>query len=459
MEAKTTNRWKWPWRPFVIFALLCAWIPGFLFAAFLGLAPALNIPADSWYRALVQGHGHAMLVGWGGGTILGVALHFLPRLRGAPLAAGRFVPGMFWAFATGTAARILGPVLIALAEHRDMTTTARVLHASVGFGILVQAIALFGIVIILAGTFRRGPPLAKKKGFRQIVPALSTAAVSAILAQAVWLWAAFDRVASGHSLLLLPGAPRYAAIEMLLFGGVPALSLGMSARLFPLTFRTHQASHPLIIASSAFLLLGVLTTAIHTVPFWPWAQSRGIDVIAGFAFAFGFVLAVPAVRVMHRRVRKTPAQQAYRLWQDPPGVGVVAAYAWGLVAAGLLLLHALTELTAGVGATIAFKDLARHAMGAGFMTMLIVAVGWTMLPGFGGGTPSGRRWIWLAIILLNLAVALRLTPGALGVLGQARLVSAIYTPAFATAGIAGWAAIGAFAWALWLSRKGAKTRR
>lgn len=60
---------------------------GFGFAAVLTLTSALAVPLGPWWPALAQAHGHLQLYGWAGLFVLGVAFHFLPRLRGTPLTA------------------------------------------------------------------------------------------------------------------------------------------------------------------------------------------------------------------------------------------------------------------------------------------------------------------------------------------------------------------------------------
>ena len=75
------------WRAFVWGAFLAALGPGFLAGALLSAALGLGVPLGPWWPAVAQVHGHAQLAGFAGLMVLGVAFHFLPRLRGAPLAA------------------------------------------------------------------------------------------------------------------------------------------------------------------------------------------------------------------------------------------------------------------------------------------------------------------------------------------------------------------------------------
>lgn len=444
--AKTAASAKagWPWKPFVVFSLLSALAPGFLFGTFLALVPVVNIPLGGWYRAFIQAHGHAMVMGWGGSMVLGVALHFLPRLRGAKLAHPHVVPWAFRGVVLGTTLRVLGQPSLALAESSGSTLWSPVLHAGVMLGVFLQAFSVFGILFILARTFRAGPPAAKKQGFVQVFPALAVAGLALVLAQVVWLWSGLGQSATGERLMLFPDASNRAAIEMLLFGGVMAISLGMSARLFPLSFRIQHASRLLLWMSSGLLLIGVLFTAARAFGL----RLEAGEAFAALAFAAGIVIGIPAVRVFHRRTPFPGKQRTYHLIRDPAGLGVVAAYGWAIVAAFFLLIFAWQELAGGVAVA---KDLPLHAIGAGFMTLLILSVGWTMLPGFGGGNPRGLRWICTALALANVAVFFRVAPGALALLIGADATGAFYFHSFAVAGLAGLLAVGAFARALFLS--------
>ena len=75
-----------------------------------GAAAFLWPPATACWAELTEAHGHLQLFGWGGLMVLGVGLFFLPRLRGAPLAAPSLVlpallllSGRGWAIRLATA--------------------------------------------------------------------------------------------------------------------------------------------------------------------------------------------------------------------------------------------------------------------------------------------------------------------------------------------------------------------
>jgi uncharacterized protein involved in response to NO len=68
-------------------ALLLGAGGGFVLACVLTVTSMLGIALGSWWIALAQTHGDLQLFGWAGLFVVGVSLHFLPRLRGTPLVA------------------------------------------------------------------------------------------------------------------------------------------------------------------------------------------------------------------------------------------------------------------------------------------------------------------------------------------------------------------------------------
>src|ERR1700674_3876437 len=77
------------WEPFVWAAIWLALIAGFGLGGVLFAAPAFGLSVGGWVAAAAHVHGHIQLFGWAGLMVLGVGLHFLPRLRGRPLARQR----------------------------------------------------------------------------------------------------------------------------------------------------------------------------------------------------------------------------------------------------------------------------------------------------------------------------------------------------------------------------------
>lgn len=136
--------------------------------------------------AAIQTHSVALLMGWGGAMILGVALYFLPRLRGVKLARAQWAPVWFWLLALGLALRIGGQLLLATLNLIEPGWSVAWLNRGVVAGVALQAIGVGGLLGLLLITFRAGRPLKANEGFRQIAPLLGVAAFALSLAQLAW---------------------------------------------------------------------------------------------------------------------------------------------------------------------------------------------------------------------------------------------------------------------------------
>lgn len=398
------------WRRFVRLALWCALLPGFGLATVMVCAWRWGWAAGLWYPAAIQTHATALLMGWGGAMILGVALHFLPRLRGVKLVHAEWVPALFWLLTAGLTGRIVGQPLLALLQDRAPLVVIGGLNGIIVIGLVLQAVGMGGLLGVLLLTFRTGRPLAQNKGFKQIAPLLAVAALALGLAQLAWCGGAVSRWAQGLSLVVLPEGAQSTAVDLMLGGFVAAIGIAMSSRLFPLTFRMQLPHERGLVAAAVLLGGGVILTGWAGLRFTGAATNT---VWPQVAVAGGLLIGAWAVRIFHARKKIVAPAAPYRVWEDPAAVGVLTAYGWLVVAAGLFLLPVGLRLGLALPDAWLQPNLARHALGLGFMTQLIVSVGWKMLPGFGGGTPQGRGLIWSAVLLGNLAVGCRIGPALL----------------------------------------------
>ena len=154
-------------------ALLLGVGGGFALAAVLTLARLFHVPGALWWLATAQAHGHLQLYGWAGLFVLGVGMHFLPRLRGAPLAAPRAVPWLLGALVASLICRALGQPLLALGVGTFLAMTLVILSA------LFEVVALGGLVGIIGATLLSGPPAHTRKAFWGVAPFLAGALVGA----------------------------------------------------------------------------------------------------------------------------------------------------------------------------------------------------------------------------------------------------------------------------------------
>ena len=192
------------WLRFVGFALVSALFPGFGLITLLVSAVAAGVSVGPWYPAAIQAHGTAMLMGWGGTMILGVALHFLPRLRWVKLVGGKWVPALFWLLAGGLTVRVVGQFCCASLDVAAHRAVEKGRSMAIAGGVWSQALGAWGLLGILAVTFRSGPSLAKNHGFNQIAPLLLVAASALGSAQMLWSLGVIDTLFHGRSLAVFP---------------------------------------------------------------------------------------------------------------------------------------------------------------------------------------------------------------------------------------------------------------
>src|SRR5919199_70478 len=102
------------WPAFVWAAVGLALSAGFGLGGALFAAPGLGLPIGAWWPAAAQVHAHVQLFGWAGLMVLGVGFHFLPRLRGRPLAHRERARTVLWLVAGGLVLRSVAQPFLGL---------------------------------------------------------------------------------------------------------------------------------------------------------------------------------------------------------------------------------------------------------------------------------------------------------------------------------------------------------
>ena len=385
------------WRGFAVVGLVLAILAGFTSGSLAQLANAASLAAI-WPAALAQAHGHVQVYGFAGLITLGVAQHFVPRLRGvSPPAPGICRLGLLL-LGAGLALRILSqPLLAGLAESTAPFPAAAGLIAS---GLLELAGA--GLLLsTLAATLRR-PAVERKRPSRTVSAALlvgSTAYGAGLLLNLAGVWsAATDDLLRG----LIPGPVGAAATVIGFYGFLLPIAFAMGSRTFPLFFRA-QAPRSAVLAAA----LGLVTSGTTLRVTGLLAPTSGLRVAGEVLLACGVLAGILALQVFTRR--RTLSRERRSAWLDPLNLLVTSAHGWLALAALVLLGRNL----APPGASLVPRslDVEWHLLGAGYVTLLILAVGSHLLPGFGG---QRLRWPWASwalLILGNSFVVGRLASG------------------------------------------------
>ena len=421
--------------PLLRAALLLGAAGGFVLASVLSLSLALRVPLGLWWTATAQAHGHLQLYGWAGIFVLGVAFHFLPRLRGAPLAWPRLVPCLLAALVAALVLRGLSQPLLTIAGGASGTgggvwaTLWRVLLALSG---ILELAGFASVLALLAGTaLRRGAPaLRARPALWSVWPFLLCAVGSLGLAALLNLVNVFGAVGGiGSSMGIVPPAGDAANVLLGLFGFLVPMALAMSARALPmyagLDAFPRRVLWPAALAYCVGLLLALLgelgsggDLALGTLP----ARLGGLGlalmggVLVTFIALFGRLMAgrgrlpqrvrslAPTPERVERGYTRHVANE--RATFGPYVALIGSAYGWALLAGLLLLLDGIA-LALGASAAPVTLDAPRHSLAVGFIALLLAGVSARMIPGFSGGRIASPRLVVTLLWLGNAAALLR----------------------------------------------------
>lgn len=387
-------------------ALLLGACGGFMLASVLTVTSMLGISLGTWWAALAQAHGNLQLFGWAGLFVVGVSLHFVPRLRGTPLVA-------IWPVGWLIAFQVCALVLRAIAQPL-LALTGDVLWrvALISSGVL-EFFALGGIVLLLGLTSLRGPALSKRPAFIATLPFIACAYLSlalAALVNLVNLCVTTGLVAPTGDML---------CVTLGLFGFLLPMALGMSARSLPMYAGLEAFPRRQLFSLALFYIVGLLSLCVSLLEGWSRLGSLGDLLIGGVLICFvGLFLSAMRTRgkLPAKVQRLAPAPEALsraygtRVSRERQSYGpfvalVASSYLWLLMSGLLLVVNGLSGL-AELSMPIA-DDAIRHALTIGFISLLICGLAPRMLPGFSGGAIRSTKLVSATLWLGNLAAVFR----------------------------------------------------
>jgi uncharacterized protein involved in response to NO len=399
--------------PYLRYALLLGSGGGFALACVLTLSPLLGVPLGSWWAATVQTHGHLQLFGWAGLFVAGVALYFLPRLRGTPLAWSVLLPWILGAEVSSLLLRFLSQPLLVVTGW----FLWKILLVLSG---VLEALALPAILLLLVQTtLRTSATKSPVEGVRPIAPFILGAFLGLALAGVLNLLNCITALASGG---LIPSTGDQANIILGLFGFLIPVALAMSARMLPLYARIQPFPAQLLrILALAYFggvicwLLGILFPGM----LFASLSSLGLLLIGMVMLIFtGYFLHLMrhraqlppqvATHAPHAELLAERAQQRRREERRRYGPYVAligSAYLWGSLGALLLIIDALVSLLSGT-LPVAL-DAIRHSFAVGFITLLICGIAVRLVPGFSSKAIRSPQLVTVTLVLGNVAALLR----------------------------------------------------
>ncbi|RME48045.1 MAG: hypothetical protein D6795_13355, partial [Deltaproteobacteria bacterium] len=357
-----------------------------------GVINLLRIAHASSFTALnlvsAQGHAHIQIFGWVGLFIMGVAFHVVPRFMNTVLPHPRAAAGAFWLMAAGVVLRVLGQVFFS-----RIPLAGGVLIASGAMEL--AAIVLFAGVIVQ--TVRKGG--GKIETYLWF---LSAGLLSFVVAGVIGLIGTVEmaRWATPFFPFSWLGVLRH----LQLYGFITCFILGVSLRAFPFLLGLRSPWEGM--AKWAFVVYGggVILQIV--------ALSLDRSLLAFLAALLelsGGALFVYALRIFEPPEIVFPEAHVDRgiFWF------VRAAWIWFLISLGMLVmirLEAWRALSPWGHALIGahpFWDATTHAMALGFITMMILGVGFRVIPIFSGRHALTGWGVKLSFLLLCSGVVLR----------------------------------------------------
>ena len=421
-----------------------------------------GFPVGRGFASFVQTHGHVQLVGWAGLMIMGISLHFMPRLAGVPIAQPQWLRRILGLMVVGLGLRSVGQALLPyLIEQPVSAPLAWVVVASGGLeasGILLYLWLLMCIVCGVQDGSRR-PALRSVRPYFGMM-------VAGWLLYSVLNVGLLVHMALGASIVLHPAWNQF-ALESFLGLVLLPVSFAFSVRMFPLYLRLPVPDWPVRGIASAYLialvieLLPAMPPLLALTPQAVTSLSHvGLALKGGIIVWFVWQLDVLTRRRDPWTVRRIghPGPERRPTRPGLPDYGefgrfewlVYASYSWLVLAAGCDIVTGLTSLLHHP--FFVSRTAIRHMYFLGFITLLIFGMAVRMLPGFLHKRQVAHAGLVVATFWLgNAAVVGRLLPFILppvvlqGIPGSA-LIARL---AFAVSGLFGLAAVWCLAVNLW----------
>ena len=321
----------------------------------------------SWL-VLVQVHGILQLFGFAGLFAMGIALHALPRFRGAEAPSRWLVWITYLSTVAGLSVRSIAQSVPDLPGRGALLL--------VGSALLLLGMVAFATAALRALTGGRNPHRADELVIGAGVALFPVAA----------LFVALE--AGGASTVIVDQATDDRALWTMLLGAIGTLIFGAWARLAPGFVAAVPAKPRLLIAGVSLWLLGVAGLASRT-PAGPWLLLAGLAITTYALSVFG-----PGIA-------RQPLQDHARLTR----IGVRSAFGWAFVGVGILAAG-----TVGVAGSYLQVSAGRHALALGFVTLTIYSVAARALPAFLSRRLWSPRLQAATLIVANLSVALRVFP-------------------------------------------------
>lgn len=445
---------------YVWMALAVAIFGGFALAGHLAFLIGFNQSLGDGFASHIQIHGHLQLIGWAGLFIIGISLHFIPRLSSVPISQPQWIPRLLWFIGIGLLLRFISHPILPYLNNGFFFMVLSWIIVTSGFlewyGVLIYLALIASTIFGISREDRKPPLMAVRPYFGMML-------------------LGFFLYATIHTVLLLQMAWRgnvvvgqaWNEVSIHVFIGLVLLpvAFGLSIRMFPLYLRLPAVDWPVRRVAYVYLI-GFLCQISEILP------TNFLSHIGGYISSVGMLIKAAVIlyivwkldvltriqepAIGHRDLQSSSDHRQTR--RAIPDRREFGRFEWQIYAAyGWLVFGALAEmLVGGFGifqAPLAIgTDVIRHIYLLGFITNLIMGMAVRMVPGF----LKKRRIASTKLIdgtfwLINIAVIGRVLPLLLPLTlsDVPESIDTIAQAAFGLSGILGLLATICFAINLW----------
>ena len=373
-------------------AVLLAFFIGFAVGAHSISLIGFDLPLRNSFYSFIQAHGHVQLMGWTGLFIIGISLHFIPRLAGVAIARPERINWILRFITSGLILRSIAHCTIPYLQNSPFLFWVNLANGASG---ILEWLGICIYLLLLINTIRQSHTLHDRPALKQVLPFFVMVQSGFFIYTSLNLVLLLQMILDQQIVLNQPW--NEFAIQVYVGLVLLPVSFAFSVRLLPLYLRLPAVSWPVHRFAFAYLFFFML----QVLPALPSIASLDLNIlhltinigyVAKGSLILWFIWKLDILtrrrkpwtvnRIAHPGPERRPTRPGL------PDYGefgkferfIYAAYGW-------LALGAMLEIIAGT--TFIFgdpfiysSDVIRHIYLMGFVTHLILGMAVRMIPGF-----------------------------------------------------------------------------
>jgi uncharacterized protein involved in response to NO len=406
---------------YVYVATAAALFIGFAVGAHVASVIGFDFPLGKGFYSFVQTHGHVQLVGWVGLFIIGISLHFIPRLAGVSIAQPRAIDWVLWLIASGLMLRSVAHCVVPYLDGSSLFTAINWLNVVSG---MLELAGILVYMMLCVQTIRRVDHSKSRPGLTQVAPLFIMVQAGFLTYMCVNL-ASLLRMVATESIVINQAWNEF-AIQIFIGLVILPVAMAFSVRLFPLYLRLPAVEWS-VCRLAAFYLGAFCLQVFYSIPPIAVLESRLPVILAHVGAILKSIIILGFVWKLDLFTRRGEPWTVNRV-QEPgpkrrptrPGMPdygefgrferlVYAAYCW-------LVFGAIFEIVSSASFLLGHPwvhstDALRHIYLIGFATHLILGMSVRMIPGFMKKKRiASPRLVEATFWLGNIAAVFRVVP-------------------------------------------------